>query len=88
MHPVVQQLLRLQRLDESIRTLGHALQQIPKKNRAVDEKIRSFKEPLEKARAEKTSLETRLVDLKAKLAGNEEKERQLKLLLMRKLRQS
>jgi predicted nucleic acid-binding Zn-ribbon protein len=78
-HPVVQQLLRLQRLDEAIRTLGHSLQQIPKKNRAIDERIRSFKEPLEKALAEKASLESRLVEFRAKLAGNEEKERQLKL---------
>jgi predicted nucleic acid-binding Zn-ribbon protein len=78
-HPVVQQLLNLQRFDEAIRFLGHELQQIPKKNRSIDEKIRAFKEPLEKARTEKTALESRAVELRTKLAANEERERQLKL---------
>jgi hypothetical protein len=78
-HPVVKQLRRLQELDLKVRHLGHQLQQIPKKHRAIDERIRSAKEPLEKAQAEKGALEARASELKARLAANEEKERQLKL---------
>lgn len=79
MNEVLEQLLKLQRLDTAIRARGHDLQQIPKKSKLIDDKVRSVREPLEKARAEKTALEKERADLEEALKVLEEKERKLKL---------
>lgn len=75
---VLEQLLKLQNLDLVIRRLGHDLQQIPKKNRAIDEKIRDVKEPFDAASSEIADLESK-GGPEAGLRKLEEKERQLKL---------
>lgn len=79
MNPILEQLLRLQRLDSDIRALGHDLQQIPKKSKLIDERVHSVKEPLGKILLEKASLEKSRADMEATLKSLEEKERQLKL---------
>lgn len=79
MNSILEQLLKLQKLDITIRALGHDLQQIPKKSKLVDEKVRSSREPLEKARQEKADLEKSRSALEEALKNLEEKERQLKL---------
>ena len=79
MNEILEQLLKLQRLDTAIRARGHDLQQIPKKSKLIDDKVRSVREPLEKARAEKTALEKERADLEEALKALEEKERKLKL---------
>lgn len=58
MNATVAQLLSLQQLDLLIRKLGHDLQQIPKRSRAIDEKIRDVKEPHDAAVAEIAQLES------------------------------
>jgi len=78
-NPILEQLLRLQRLDTEIRTLGHDLQQIPKKSKLIDEKVRVVKEPLDKSLREKSELETSRQELEAAVKSLEDKERQLKL---------
>lgn len=75
---MVGQLLKLQQLDLAIRRLGHELQQVPKKSRAIDEKIRDVKEPFDKVSAEIAALEGR-GGPEASLKALEEKERLLKL---------
>jgi hypothetical protein len=75
----LEQLLKLQRLDTSIRSLGHELQQIPKKSKLIDDKVRSVREPKEKALAERASLEKERGTLEDALKGLEEKERKLKM---------
>ncbi len=79
MNPILEQLLRLQRLDTEIRTLGHDLQQIPKKSKLIDEKVRVVKEPLDKSLREKSELEISRQELEAAVKSLEDKERQLKL---------
>lgn len=79
MNPILEQLLRLQRLDTAIRSLGHDLQQIPKKSVLIDEKVRAVKEPLDTILAEKRDLEKGRGEFEAALKSLEEKERQLKL---------
>jgi hypothetical protein len=76
---ILEQLLKLQSLDTAIRARGHDLQQIPKKSKLIDDKVRSVREPLEKARAERAALEKERADLEGTLKGLEEKERKLKL---------
>ena len=79
MNPILEQLLRLQRLDTDIRALGHDLQQIPKRSKLIDEKVSSVKEPLDKVLQEKASLESGQAEMEAALKSLEDKERQLKL---------
>jgi uncharacterized protein len=76
---ILEQLLKLQRLDTAIRARGHDLQQIPKKSKLIDDKVRSVREPLEKAQAEKAALEKERTTLEETLKALEEKERKLKL---------
>ena len=45
MNEILEQLLKLQRLDTAIRARGHDLQQIPKKSKLIDDKVRSVREP-------------------------------------------
>lgn len=75
---MVEQLLKLQQLDLAIRRLGHELQQVPKKSRAIDEKIRDVKEPFERAAEEVAALEGR-GGPEGSLRALEEKERLLKM---------
>ena len=79
MNPILEQLLRLQRLDMDIRELGHDLQQIPKKSKLIDERVASVKEPLDTILQEQAGLETNRADMESALKSLEEKERQLKL---------
>ena len=79
MNPILEQLLQLQRLDIAIRTLGHDLQQLPKKSKLIDEKVRSSREPFEKAKAEMEALAKSRVQLEQSMTSLEEKERLLKL---------
>lgn len=79
MNPILEQLLRLQRLDSDIRALGHDLQQIPKKSKLIDEKVHSVKEPLDRILLEKANLEKGHSEREAALKSLEDKERQLKL---------
>jgi len=78
-NPILEQLLRLQRLDTDIRALGHDLQQIPKRSKLIDDTVRSVREPLDKVLQEKADLETGRQDMDAALKSLEDKERQLKL---------
>lgn len=78
MKNVLDQLLKLQNLDLAIRKLGHDLQQLPKRSRAIDEKIRDVKEPFDRATQEIANLEGK-GGPEAGLRALEEKERQLKL---------
>jgi len=78
LNATVAQLLSLQQLDLLIRKLGHDLQQIPKRSRAIDEKIRDVKEPHDAAVAEIAQLESQGGGEQG-LRALEEKERQLKL---------
>ena len=73
------QLLKLQRLDSTIRTLGHDLQQLPKKSKLIDEKVSSVREPLERAREEKATIEKNRAVFEEALGSLEEKERLLKV---------
>lgn len=79
MNPILEQLLRLQRLDMDIRELGHDLQQIPKKSKLVDDRVASVKGPLDAILKEKASLEMSHADMESALKSLEDKERQLKL---------
>lgn len=79
MNDILQQLLKLQRLDIGIRTLGHDLQQIPKKSKLIDEKVRSVREPLETCKEERTATEGRRKELEEAVKNMEERERKLKL---------
>lgn len=79
MNQILEKLLTLQKLDTSIRTLAHDLQQIPKKTKLIDEKVVATKTPLDKALAEKSALEKRRIEAEESLKSLEEKERQLKL---------
>ncbi len=79
MNPIVEQLLRLQRLDTDIRALGHDLQQIPKKSNLIDDKVRAVRDPLDRALQEKADLEQARSDQEAAIKSLEDKERQLKL---------
>lgn len=79
MNETLEQLLKLQRLDTAIRARGHDLQQIPKKSKLIDDKVRSVREPLEKAQAERASLEKERATLEETLKALEDKERKLKL---------
>jgi hypothetical protein len=76
---ILEKLLTLQRLDTSIRTLAHDLQQIPKKTKVIDEKVAAVKTPLDKALEEKALLEKRRNEAEESLKSLEEKERKLKL---------
>ncbi|MGC8762262.1 MAG: zinc ribbon domain-containing protein [Acidobacteriota bacterium] len=79
MNEILEKLLTLQRLDTSIRTLAHDLQQIPKKTKVIDEKVAAVKTPLDKALEEKALLEKRRGEAEESLKSLEEKERKLKL---------
>ncbi len=78
MNSTVAQLLKLQQMDLAIRKLGHDLQQIPKKSRLIDEKIRGVKAPYDEALAAVAELEQR-GGPEAGLRALDEKERALKL---------
>jgi predicted nucleic acid-binding Zn-ribbon protein len=78
-NPILEQLLRLQRLDTDIRALGHDLQQIPKRSKLIDDKVRSVREPLDLVLQEKASLEAGREEMEEALKSFEDKERQLKL---------
>ncbi len=79
MKDILSQLLKLQRLDMSIRTLGHDLQQIPKKKKMIDEKVGSVREPFELAKMEREGLEAERLALEETLKSLDERERDLKL---------
>ncbi|MGA9752653.1 MAG: C4-type zinc ribbon domain-containing protein [Acidobacteriota bacterium] len=79
MNAILEQLLKLQRLDIAIRTLGHDLQQIPKKSKIIDAKVSADREPFDKGLSEKESLEKERASLDQAIASLEEKERKLKL---------
>lgn len=79
MNDILSQLLTIQRLDISIRTLGHDLQQIPKKSKLIDEKVREVREPYEEAKAEKEKIEADAGEVNQTMETLDEKERELKL---------
>lgn len=79
MDDILSQLLTIQRLDISIRTLGHDLQQIPKKSKLIDEKVREVREPYEEAKAEKEQIETDAGEVNHTMETLDEKEKELKL---------
>ncbi len=79
MNEILEKLLRLQRLDTSIRTLGHDLQQIPKKAKVIDEKVSSVKAPLDRVMSEMETLLKGRQEAEDALKSLEEKERKLKL---------
>ena len=77
MNNIVAQLLKMQQLDLAIRKTGHDLQQIPKKSKLIDEKIKDVKGPWEEALSEISEIEG-AGGAEAGLKEMEEKERGLK----------
>ena len=78
MNETIAQLLKLQQMDLAIRKHGHDLQQLPKRSREIDEKIRDVKAPYDTAVAEIVEIEGRGAG-EVGLRALEEKERQLKM---------
>lgn len=79
MNEILSQLLTIQRLDIAIRTLGHDLQQIPKKSKLIDEKVREVREPYENAKAELERLKADADEASQTVDSLNEKEKDLKL---------
>jgi len=69
----------LQQLDLTIRSLGHQLQQLAKKDKALDDKVKPQKEKVEAARKEIEALKERTESLGSTLGALEEKERKQKM---------
>ena len=79
MNTVLAQLLKLQKLDLTIRSLGHQLQQISKKNKVLDDKVAPQRDNLEAVRKEIVMLDDRSSSLTETLENLDEKERKQKL---------